>query len=146
MRKLDLTGQRFGALTVLRPAEDIGDCTAWVCRCDCGQETIVRTVHLWSGRTKSCGCQRRTTVIEMIKARENNVGGVSGVEWQSHKQRWKATICFNRKRYYLGEYPDFEDAANARKRAEEARVQAEEYLHDSFLRELANEQVQSAGG
>ena len=39
-KKLDLTGQRYGKLTVLRPAENVGVKTAWVCRCDCGSETI----------------------------------------------------------------------------------------------------------
>ena len=54
MRKLDLTGQRFGNLTVLRPAENIGDRTAWVCRCDCGEEIIARTTHLRAGRIRTC--------------------------------------------------------------------------------------------
>lgn len=36
--RLDLTGQRYGKLTVLRPADNIGEKTAWVCHCDCGKE------------------------------------------------------------------------------------------------------------
>ena len=51
--KLDLTGQRYGKLTALRPAENI---RAWVCRCDCGKEVVVRTNALRTGHTASCGC------------------------------------------------------------------------------------------
>ena len=33
-KKLDLTGQRFARLTVLGPVSNIGNKTAWRCRCD----------------------------------------------------------------------------------------------------------------
>lgn len=54
----DLTGKRFGRLTVLRKTSS-GHSTMWLCRCDCGNETVVSTHSLVSGNTKSCGCQRR---------------------------------------------------------------------------------------
>ena len=41
-------------------------------------------------------------------------------------------ICFKGRRYYLGSYARFEDAVKARKEAEEA-------LHDEFLREVGRE-------
>ena len=139
-KKLDLTGQRFGRLTVLVPAEDIGSMTAWRCRCDCGRETVVKTKHLRNGHTKSCGCQRGEegplgltyvdgTCVEMLRARtvrRSNASGVPGVDWLAKKQRWRATICFKGRRRYLGSYEKFEDAVNARK-------QAEEGLFDTFL-------------
>lgn len=52
----DLTGMRFGKLTVLEPAGARSGRTAWLCRCDCGKETVVLTINLLAGRTKSCGC------------------------------------------------------------------------------------------
>lgn len=142
-RKVDLTGQRYGKLTVLAPAENIGSRTAWLCRCDCGSETVVKTHHLRSGHTKTCGCQNGEggprhalgltyidgTCVEMIRAntlRSNNTSGVQGVDWMVKKQRWRATICFKGKRHYLGSYEKFEDAVKARK-------QAEEDLFGSFL-------------
>lgn len=148
-KRLDLTGQRYGKLTVLRPAESIGTYTFWVCRCDCGQETVVRTSNLRGGRTKSCGCQRRTAVAEKARIRsmnKNNTSGVSGVEWLPYKKRWKATICLNRKRYHLGYFLNFEDAVESRKRAEKTRVQAEKNMHDCFLREFASAQIPDASG
>lgn len=57
-RKLvhDLTGQKFGLLTVLRH-EGYGDGHAtWLCRCDCGGTKVVSTGLLRGGRRKSCGC------------------------------------------------------------------------------------------
>ena len=54
-KKLNLTGQRFGRLTVIEPAPNMGKRTAWRCRCDCGRETVVTTGRLRSGKTASCG-------------------------------------------------------------------------------------------
>lgn len=146
-KKLDLTGQRFGKLTVLAPAENIGSRTAWLCRCDCGREAVVPTRRLRDGRRTSCGCGRDGlndspgeagrasltfvdgTCVEMIRAgtvRCSNTSGVPGVEWRKLKQRWRASICFKGKRHYLGSYTRFEDAVQARK-------QAEEELYQPFL-------------
>jgi hypothetical protein len=52
----DLTGQRFGRLTVLERAENMGAETAWLCACDCGGRSVVRRNCLLPGLTKSCGC------------------------------------------------------------------------------------------
>lgn len=64
-RKRDLTGQRFGRLTVLGVAEDDmkHHGQRWLCQCDCGNTVIVRCDGLVSGHTKGCGCEnaRRTT-------------------------------------------------------------------------------------
>ena len=137
-KKLDLAGQRYGKLTVLGPAENVGDRTAWRCRCDCGQETVVKTYHLRSGHVASCGCIPRATYVEgtcveLLRAktvRRNNTSGVPGVDWLARKQRWRASICFKGKRYYLGSFGKFEDAVRARREAEKA-------MHDEFLREFA---------
>lgn len=154
-KKIDLTGQRYGKLTVLAPAENVGGRTAWRCRCDCGREAVVKTVHLRSGHTKSCGCQNGPdgprsalgltyidgTCAEMVAARtvrRNNTSGVPGVDWWSSKQRWRAMICFKGRRHYLGSYARFEDAVKARKRAEE------EYF-EPFLRELAQTAQRAEG-
>ena len=53
----DLTGQRFGRLTVLHRLEGAGG--IWRCRCDCGKETDVRATLLLRGDTTSCGCARK---------------------------------------------------------------------------------------
>ena len=150
-KKLELTGQRFGRLTVLGPAENVGTRTAWLCRCGCGRETVALTVRLRDGHCTSCGCDKGCfdnspgacgrasltyidgTCVEMIRAgtvRRNNTSGVPGVDWQADKGRWRATICFKGKRRYLGRYARFEDAVKARKRAEDE-------LFEPFLEEFA---------
>ena len=60
-KKLDLTGQRFGRLLVLCECGRQDNHILWKCRCDCGNECVVRGTYLTDGRTASCGCYRRET-------------------------------------------------------------------------------------
>lgn len=55
-RLIDLTGERFGRLTVLQRAESRTGHTMWDCVCDCGNHTTVYGTHLRRGNTRSCGC------------------------------------------------------------------------------------------
>jgi len=57
----DLTDQRFGKLTVIKLdcKDKRGECK-WLCKCDCGNETVVYGSHLRKGDTVSCGCVMRT--------------------------------------------------------------------------------------
>lgn len=57
---IDLTGQRLGKLTVLQRAKEASaKRTYWLCKCDCGNETLVEGGNLRSGHTKSCGhCEK----------------------------------------------------------------------------------------
>ena len=56
----DLTGQKFGSLTVLQFSHnDKKSRTFWLVSCDCGSPAkVVGGCHLTSGKTKSCGCHR----------------------------------------------------------------------------------------
>lgn len=59
MRKLaDLTGQKFGRLTVIKRAETDKSRSFYICKCECGKERIVQASHLKLGHTTSCGCSR----------------------------------------------------------------------------------------
>lgn len=56
----DLTGQRFGFLTVMgRTEPDEKGYRRWRCRCDCGRETEVLTSNLRRSPNVSCGCRKR---------------------------------------------------------------------------------------
>lgn len=55
---MDLTGQRYGHLTVIERAPNRGHVTCWVCRCDCGNIKVVRAPDLRSGKTVSCQCMK----------------------------------------------------------------------------------------
>ena len=69
MKKINLTGQKFNLLTVIEEAEPIitksgRRYTAWKCKCDCGNEVVVRSDYLRNNHTKSCGCLAgRTNII-----------------------------------------------------------------------------------
>lgn len=49
--KKALPQSRYGRLTVISNAKG-----GWLCRCDCGNEKVVRTQCLKVGTAKSCGC------------------------------------------------------------------------------------------
>lgn len=55
-RIADITGQRFGRLTVLEFVARKGGTTLWKCRCDCGTEKVILRSNFQYGETKSCGC------------------------------------------------------------------------------------------
>lgn len=60
-KKVDLTGQKFHHLLVLRDdGFRQGRKVYWYCKCDCGKEINVRADHLKEGRIKSCGCVQYT--------------------------------------------------------------------------------------
>ena len=91
-RIIDLTGQRFGKLIVIR---FVGTTKArqaiWRCRCDCGNETDVKSSCLRNGDTRSCGCLQR-----MISKEANTKHGESHSRlhsiWSGMKGR-----CYNPK-------------------------------------------------
>jgi len=59
MKHQDITGFKFGKLTVISRCEnDKRGKTRWKCVCECGGEIIVRANNLKDG-TKSCGCSRK---------------------------------------------------------------------------------------
>lgn len=59
-RKPVLIGDRFGRLVAVEYAGKTYDSRhQFLCKCDCGKETVVLEKHLRSGNTKSCGCFKR---------------------------------------------------------------------------------------
>lgn len=59
---IDITGQRFGKLVVLKRVDNIGKRIAYLCRCDCGTEKVIRGESLRSGQSRSCGCAYRVDI------------------------------------------------------------------------------------
>lgn len=51
---IDITGNRYGHLTVIGRAENIGKETAWNCLCDCGNTTIIKSYNLRHGKVDCC--------------------------------------------------------------------------------------------
>lgn len=54
---IDLTGKKFGRLTVIERVENGKNGHArWNCKCSCGNVKAIKGYHLMSGDTRSCGC------------------------------------------------------------------------------------------
>ena len=85
---IDLTGQRFGRLTVIERAKDYVQpngrhIVMWLCKCDCGNTCEVRSANLQRGATVSCGCfgkeQRAKANIKHHKTNTKIYGVWSGM-------------------------------------------------------------------
>ena len=130
-KRLDLTGQRFGRLFVIKVTEQKrGGSYLWKCKCDCGNEVLASVSELNSGNKKSCGCMTKISVIEYYKdgtylfnlndkVTKNNTSGFKGVSWEKHTNKWHAYIMLRGKQKNLGRFTNKQDAINARKEAEE---------------------------
>ena len=61
----NLIGKRFGRWMVLERAEnDRWGNARWLCRCDCGNTTVVTGRLLRRGESKSCGCARLEAITK----------------------------------------------------------------------------------
>jgi len=65
---IDLVGQVFGRLSVIRRVENKRDRVAWLCECACGADVVATAKHLRNGNTQSCGClqKERTSAACLI--------------------------------------------------------------------------------
>lgn len=67
---MDETGRRFGHLLVIERQGGYSKKLRWICRCDCGRETVAFGCDLRSGRHKSCGntIDRRAVAMRTARA------------------------------------------------------------------------------
>lgn len=97
---IDLTGKKFGRLTVVERAENKCNRTAWLCKCDCGNIRVFLGTHLKSGRSKSCGCLHNEKLAERSKTHGLSNSRLNRI-YRHMKQR-----CYNSNyeefRYYGG--------------------------------------------
>ena len=105
-KALNLIGQRFGRLTVIRnakPEEKPKDKNGkpkprtWcVCKCDCGNEIITMATSLNTGNTTSCGCYQKEKAsqlktIDLIGKKFGKLT-VIGLAKRDTKLRWNC-VC-----------------------------------------------------
>lgn len=131
--EVDISGQRFGALTAIKPiGKNKSNQIVWHLSCECGNETTSTVGKLRNGSKTSCGCgiermnRRSKTVstVEYLKKAVNhtfasNTSGVRGISFNKQFQKWEAYITFRGKRKHLGRFVNFDDAVQARKQAEQ---------------------------
>lgn len=128
----DLTGRRFGRLTVISQTPKIATCI-----CDCGKEVEVKRVDLIKG-LKSCGCLLSDTARDKIKRgvngsvggtninlirpgrspNSNNALGILGVYYNKREGKYIAKIGVQGKAITLGRFSTPEAAKAARENAE----------------------------
>lgn len=98
MRAIDISGKRFGRILVLKY---VGK-SKWLCRCDCGNEKIIRRDALIQGRTKSCGCFQKEIAAKQVRQRSLKHGDFGtklyGI-WAGMKRR-----CYNPRTKYYKDY------------------------------------------
>ncbi|MDQ1281602.1 MAG: hypothetical protein QG670_2867 [Thermoproteota archaeon] len=71
----DITNQRYGILTVEKPAfSDKNHKWHWLCKCDCGNTCIVDGRYLRKGKKLSCGCVRVVNENGRIITRKGRTG------------------------------------------------------------------------
>lgn len=92
-KRAELTGKRFGKLTVEEFAGIKNYGTLWKCKCDCGNYAIVLAEKLNSGRKTSCGCD---TNERRSKAKTKDLTGqrfgrlvVLGLDHSERRSYWK---------------------------------------------------------
>lgn len=133
----DLAGKRFGRLVALEPTDRrSGSNVVWLCRCDCGRMCEVDRQNLRRGTIKSCGCLRSDlaasrraaradytdgTCMGLLtqKTRSNNTSGIKGVHFDKSRGKWEARITFKGKTRVLGRFATIQEAAEARREAEQ---------------------------
>lgn len=85
-QSIDLTGNTYGRLTVIRFDGKISKENAWLCLCTCGKERRVQGNNLKSGHVRSCGCLK----IE-VAGKQSITHGLTGTTtystWSDIKQR-----------------------------------------------------------
>ena len=103
MRLIDLTGKRFGRLTVicrdfetqkLKNAEK----PYWKCKCDCGKEVSVLGKSLREGTTKSCGCYSRDQAkgLKWTDISNQRFGNLTAIKYLG-KSKWECLCDCGRK-------------------------------------------------
>ena len=139
LRKMDITGKRFGRLTAIRPTanHDTSGSIIWECKCECGATVHYSVNRLTRGSTLSCGCLYRDTrgtcsenrsdavegtllslLVSSKDPRSDNTSGHTGVYFDKGTEKWQAYINFQKKRYHLGVFKTKDQAIRARKSAE----------------------------
>lgn len=143
-RRDDITGQRRGRLTAVRPTDQRrhGN-TVWEWRCDCGAQVLKPPGMVREGMSTMCpACAKRLKADQADAARDgaerdpdsgmmitaldhlragvlhsNNTSGVRGVSWHAARGKWTARVQDRGKTRTIGYYDTIEEAAEAREKA-----------------------------
>lgn len=95
MKRLDITGERYGKLVAVRRLPTHTP-SRWVLKCDCGNKTEALLSNLRSGQVQSCGCAGSQATIGARSLKHGHSAGFrksrTATAWRNAKTR-----CFNKK-------------------------------------------------
>lgn len=93
MKLIDMTGQRFGRLVVIKKGETRkGGGSNWVCACDCGGSIVAIGSNIRQGHTRSCGCLAHEHAVSLGSNPEYIRKRAQSVVQHGHKRRSGATV------------------------------------------------------
>ena len=99
---MDLTNQKFGLLTALKPAPKRNDrYTRWICQCECGNITEVRTDYLTNGHTSSCGCEKKKYFQKTVVLGQK-YGKLIPIEYDENKHQYLCKCDCENTTYVIG--------------------------------------------
>lgn len=99
----DLTGRRFGHLTVIEKRKPPKGRCQWLCKCDCGNTIIVVGNKLQNGGRKTCGCYLNKNRENIFTRKKNRyVFSQIGVE-----------VYDENGRSFIIDYDDYDKVKNA---------------------------------
>lgn len=102
---LDRTNIRYGRLVVLEhKGKDKRGKHLWLCKCDCGNEKIVVSDNLSSGKSKSCGCLRK----EFLSKKGNQFGLYEDRQEAMMKVQYSHLKRRHKQNGMIGDVLDFE--------------------------------------
>lgn len=87
MRRIDLTGNRFGKLLAIRPCEKF---RKWICLCDCGRTKKVRSGNLRHMSTRSCGAGFCTRHTKFLVGR--TFGRLLVLRYANRRDKWRSRL------------------------------------------------------
>ena len=72
---VDLTGEKFGYLTVIKRSDNINGKTAWLCKCNCGNELIVKSCNLKKTINMCPSCKESIPKVHKHNSRFKDLTG-----------------------------------------------------------------------
>ncbi|MDR2477084.1 MAG: hypothetical protein LBD18_04780 [Treponema sp.] len=95
MNRIDITGKKYGRLTVLFFAgTDTGHRSKWRCQCECGKILIADGWKIRNGHTQSCGCLQAERVAQANTKNLTKHGMSCGSKRKGHRlyKIWRGMI------------------------------------------------------
>lgn len=107
-RYIDLTGVKIGKFKFLKLSY-IKHYAYWLCRCDCGNEKVMRADAIKCGQIKSCGCSTKQLIAQALMGEKNPAWTGNKVQYGALHQRIrkeikrpiKCTFCKKKKKLNL---------------------------------------------